>query len=79
MLFARKAPDAAAKLAAIDRVQAIIEFDLTGRILTANANFLAVVGYELEEVRGRRHEMFVEPAYAASPEYRAFWDRLRAG
>jgi uncharacterized membrane protein len=43
MMFAHRTNDAA-KLAALDRVQAIIEFDLNGRILTANSNFLAVVG-----------------------------------
>ena len=78
MLFARRTNDAA-KIAALDRVQAVIEFDLTGRILTANTNFLSVIGYNLEEIVGRQHSMFVAPDYAASPEYRAFWDRLRAG
>ena len=79
MLFARPIPDASAKLAALDRVQAIIEFDLTGRILNANANFLTVVGYRQDEIVGRHHEIFVEPGYAATAEYRTFWDRLRAG
>lgn len=78
MLFAHRTHDAA-KLAAVDRVQAIIEFDLTGHILTANANFLAVVGYKKDEIIGRHHAMFVPPDYAASPEYQAFWDRLRSG
>lgn len=79
MFASRKVSDADAKLAALDRVQAVIEFDLTGRILTANANFLAVVGYALSEIQGRHHEIFVEPEHRASPEYRAFWERLRAG
>ncbi|GJD34314.1 methyl-accepting chemotaxis protein [Methylobacterium aerolatum] len=78
MFLARHSHDSA-KLAALDRAQAIIEFDLIGRILTANANFLAVVGYNLEEIVGRPHAMFVAPDYAASAEYRTFWDRLRAG
>ena len=42
--------EAQAKLAALDRVQGVIEFDLTGRILTANQNFLDVVGYTLPEI-----------------------------
>jgi methyl-accepting chemotaxis protein len=67
------------KLAAIDRSQAVIEFALDGTVLDANANFLSVLGYSLEEVRGRHHAMFVDPAEAASPAYRAFWDKLGRG
>ncbi len=79
MFPSRRVSDADAKLAALDRVQAVIEFDLTGRILTANANFLAVVGYALSEIQGRHHEIFVDPEHRASAEYRAFWEGLRAG
>ncbi len=68
-----------ATLAAISRAQALIEFSLDGTILTANANFLAVVGYELGEIVGRHHRMFAEPAYAQSPQYLQFWERLRRG
>jgi methyl-accepting chemotaxis protein len=66
-------------LAAMNRSQAIIEFDLTGRILHANENFLQAVGYELSEVVGQHHRIFVDPAEAASPEYAAFWARLAEG
>ncbi|RZJ38710.1 MAG: PAS domain S-box protein, partial [Brevundimonas sp.] len=68
-----------AMLAAVDRSQAVIEFELDGAIRTANANFLSVVGYALDEVRGRHHSLFMDPAEAASPEYKAFWRRLNAG
>jgi methyl-accepting chemotaxis protein len=71
--------DFAGKMAAIDRVQAVIEFDLQGNILTANQNFLDTVGYSLAEVQGRHHRMFCEPAVAASAEYAAFWQRLARG
>jgi methyl-accepting chemotaxis protein len=71
--------DAAARLAALDRSQASIEFGLDGTILAANRNFLDVMGYSLDEIRGRHHSMFVEPGYRDSAEYKAFWDRLRAG
>jgi len=71
--------DYAGKMAAIDRVQAVIEFDLKGNILTANQNFLDTVGYGLDEIRGRHHRIFCEPALAASPDYAAFWDRLGRG
>jgi methyl-accepting chemotaxis protein len=68
------------QLAAISKSQAVIEFDLKGNILTANDNFLrAMGGYTLDEVKGRHHSMFAEPAYRASPEYAAFWDKLGRG
>lgn len=75
----RKNVDAAAKCAAIDRVQAVIEFDLQGTILAANENFLNAVGYSAAEIVGRHHSMFVEPGYEKNPEYLAFWERLRRG
>ena len=64
---------------AIHRVNAVIEFDLQGTILRANRKFLDAMGYEMEEIRGRHHRIFVEPAYAESAEYRAFWEKLRSG
>ncbi len=67
------------KTQAIDRVQAVIEFDLQGRVLAANRNFLDTMGYGLEEIRGQHHRMFCDPALAGSPEYLAFWDRLGRG
>jgi methyl-accepting chemotaxis protein len=71
--------DSAAILAAIGRSQAIIEFGMDGTIRTANQNFLMTMGYTLEEIRGRHHSMFVEPAYKESAEYRQFWERLARG
>ncbi|WP_448611087.1 methyl-accepting chemotaxis protein [Geodermatophilus sp. URMC 60] len=67
------------KVAAIDRAQAIIEFDLKGRILTANQNFLDAVGYTLPEIRGKHHRIFVDPAHAASDAYAEFWEHLGKG
>jgi len=67
------------KMAAIDRVQAVIEFDLSGKVLHANQNFLDVLGYSLDEVRGQHHRMFCDPSFSHSPEYLAFWDRLGRG
>jgi methyl-accepting chemotaxis protein len=64
---------------ALNRSQAIIEFDPTGRILHANQNFLDALGYRLEEVRGQHHSLFVDPATRLTPEYRAFWDKLGRG
>jgi len=71
--------ETAAKLAALDRSQAVIEFDLDGNILDANGNFLSAVGYRLDEIRGKHHSMFVEPSHKDSAEYRTFWDALRRG
>jgi methyl-accepting chemotaxis protein len=67
------------KLDAISRVQGVIEFSTDGTILTANENFLQVVGYRLDEIVGRRHRMFVDPAYAESADYREFWNALNRG
>ena len=66
-------------LAAIDSAYAYIEFDLGGHVLAANPNFLGLMGYALDDVKGRHHRMFVEPALAASPEYGQFWADLQAG
>ncbi len=73
------ARDTAGMIAAIDKVMAVIEFTPDGSIITANANFSAAMGYELSEIQGRHHRMFAEPAYAASEDYRRFWDRLNRG
>jgi len=67
------------QLAAIGRVQAIIEFTLDGEIITANANFCKTMGYSLDEIRGRHHSIFVDAAYAASSEYASFWGELKSG
>jgi methyl-accepting chemotaxis protein len=67
------------QIKALDRSQATIEFDLDGIILDANANFLTTLGYAFDEIKGRHHSMFVEPAFAASAEYKEFWAKLRRG
>lgn len=71
--------DSAAQISAIGKAQAIIEFQLDGTVITANDNFLKVVGYSLEEIKGRHHGMFVDEAYRLSGEYREFWARLNRG
>ena len=67
------------KVTAIGRAQAVIEFDLSGRVLTANDNFLETMGYTLAEVQGKHHRVFCEPELAASPEYADFWHDLALG
>ncbi len=75
----RASLEAAALLKAINRAQGTIEFDPQGNILGANENFLAAVGYELAEIRGSHHRIFCTEEYAASRDYREFWDHLRNG
>jgi methyl-accepting chemotaxis protein len=67
------------QLAAIRRAQAVIEFDMDGTILTANENFCTTVGYQLDEIQGKHHSLFVDASYAKSLDYQKFWSRLRAG
>ncbi|MDO9248367.1 MAG: PAS domain-containing methyl-accepting chemotaxis protein [Phenylobacterium sp.] len=67
------------KIEAVSRAQAMIEFTLDGDILDANENFLKALGYDLAEIKGRHHRMFVEPQFAQSAEYHDFWRRLNAG
>jgi methyl-accepting chemotaxis protein len=74
-----EAADHAGKISALSRAQAIIEFKPSGEILTANANFLDAMGYRLEEIVGRHHSIFCDPAYVQTAEYQAVWDRLRSG
>ncbi|CCD92506.1 conserved hypothetical protein [Bradyrhizobium sp. ORS 375] len=69
----------AGKIAALDRSQAVIEFGMDGTIVSANENFLKALGYELREIQGRHHSMFVEPAERDSAAYREFWAKLNRG
>ncbi|WP_276679791.1 methyl-accepting chemotaxis protein [Thalassolituus oleivorans] len=71
--------DADGKLSAISRSQCVIEFDLQGKIISANNNFLDLMDYSIEEVRGHHHRMFVSPSEIASIEYQSFWERLGRG
>ncbi|MDZ4020131.1 Biofilm dispersion protein BdlA [Pseudomonas sichuanensis] len=64
---------------ALMRSTAVIEFNLDGQVLTANDRFLQGMGYSLEQVRGKHHRMFCDPEEANSPEYKAFWEKLRRG
>ncbi|MCA0199806.1 MAG: PAS domain-containing methyl-accepting chemotaxis protein [Proteobacteria bacterium] len=71
--------DYAGQIAAIGKSQAVIEFDVDGAILTANANFLGALGYTLDEIKGRHHSMFVDAEMRDSAEYRQFWAALARG
>jgi methyl-accepting chemotaxis protein len=67
------------KVRAIDRAQAVIEFELDGTVITANENFLRIFGYSLDEIVGKHHRIFCDPGHAESPEYAQFWQRLGRG
>ncbi|MBT0670489.1 PAS domain S-box protein [Novosphingobium profundi] len=74
-----KAIEMEGRARAIDRAQAVVEFDLQGNVLNANRNFLNLMGYTLEEVRGRHHRIFCDPATQGSDDYAQFWERLARG
>ena len=71
--------DSKAVLDALGRSLAIIEFEPDGKIIAANENFCKAMGYELAEIKGQHHRMFVEPDYGRSSEYRDFWAKLGRG
>ncbi|HUQ70396.1 MAG TPA: methyl-accepting chemotaxis protein [Planctomycetaceae bacterium] len=74
-----KAIDDAGRIAAIDKSQAVIEFNLDGTIVTANENFLNAMGYRLDEIKGQHHSLFVDPTFRSSQEYKEFWAKLNRG
>ncbi len=67
------------QVAAINTSQAVIEFTLEGKIVHANSNFLSATGYNLQEIVGQHHRIFVDPDYANTPEYQQFWGKLGRG
>ena len=67
------------QIAAISRSQAIIEFDMNGKIIYANENFLNAMNYTLSEIKGKHHSMFLTREYANSEEYKDFWNKLNKG
>ena len=68
-----------AKLAAISRCMAMIEFAPDGTILDANAQFCQAMGYSIEELRGKHPRLFCDPGYAKSAEYQLLWHELGQG
>ncbi len=78
-MFPSKNNEFKATIDALNNSQAVIEFNLDGTIITANQNFLAVLGYSLAEIQGKHHSMFVTDAERQSASYRQFWDALNRG
>ena len=79
MLSFTKTWDAGHIVEALSRSQAVIQFDLTGNILTANENFCRALGYDPKEIVGKHHRIFCEAAYTTTEDYRQFWARLGRG
>jgi methyl-accepting chemotaxis protein len=79
MAFLAASRDMSARVDALNRSQAVIEFTLDGMIISANANFLNAMGYALGEIQGKHHSMFVDDETRDSAHYRQFWDALRRG
>jgi methyl-accepting chemotaxis protein len=69
----------AATLQALEKSLAVIEFDIDGHVLRANENFLNLMGYRLEEIRGKHHSIFVENKIVQSSDYKKFWADLARG
>jgi methyl-accepting chemotaxis protein len=67
------------QIAAINKAQAVIEFQMDGTIITANGNFLKTVGYTLDEIKGKHHSLFVDEDHRRSADYKDFWARLNRG
>ncbi|MCR9115428.1 MAG: PAS domain-containing protein, partial [bacterium] len=66
-------------LAAINKSQAVVEFEMDGTIITANDRFLNALGYTLAEIQGQHHSLFIDPSLRDSVEYQQFWDSLKRG
>ena len=64
---------------ALLRSTAVIEFNLEGEVITANDRFLQAMGYSLDQIKGKHHRIFCEPAEYNSQQYQHFWDKLRRG
>jgi methyl-accepting chemotaxis protein len=80
-ITARKRLDAEymGRIMAINKSMAVVEFEMDGRLVTANENFVKGSGYSLDEIKGRHHSMFVDEAYSQSAEYKEFWAKLGRG
>ncbi|KAF0178956.1 MAG: PAS domain-containing methyl-accepting chemotaxis protein [Hyphomonadaceae bacterium] len=66
-------------LEALGRSLALIEFTPAGIVISANENFCKTLGYSEAEIKGKHHSLFVDPAYARSADYTAFWTKLGRG
>jgi methyl-accepting chemotaxis protein len=73
------AADHAGQIAAIHKSQAVIEFGMDGTITGANDNFLKMLGYTLDEIKGKHHSLFVDEDYRRGAEHKELWAKLNCG
>ncbi|CAC9976242.1 PAS domain-containing sensor histidine kinase [Flavobacterium panici] len=64
---------------AINTTNAAVEFDMEGNILTANKNFLKIMGYTAKDLLGKHHSLLVDSSYSKSNAYQFFWNDLKKG
>jgi methyl-accepting chemotaxis protein len=76
---ARELAELRGALAALNNAQAIIEYEPDGSVRFANDLGLKLLGYTLEEIKGRHQSMYVAASDRESAEYRALWERLARG
>ncbi|MFP3497438.1 methyl-accepting chemotaxis protein [Pseudomonas sp. SIMBA_059] len=74
-----KASENASFIEALLRSTAVIEFDLSGHVLTANERFLQAMGYSLAQAKGSHHRIFCKPEDTSSQAYKDFWSTLNRG
>jgi len=74
-----KASESVSFIDALLRSTAVIEFDLSGHVLTANDQFLKAMGYSLGQVKGSHHRVFCTPEETSSQKYKDFWAMLNKG
>jgi PAS domain S-box-containing protein len=75
----RKEVEISNRMNAINRSNAVIEFDLDGNIKFANNSFLDILGYSQEEIVGKHHSIFIEDSQKNTKEYQDFWKSLTSG
>ena len=64
---------------ALHRADAVIEYNMDGKIITANENFLTMFDYRLDEIVGKTQALFADPADRANNSYTEFWEKMHRG
>jgi PAS domain S-box-containing protein len=76
----KKEVDIRNRMNAINKSNAVIEFDLEGNIIFANQLFLDTMGYSnQEEIVGKHHRIFIDEDHSKSEDYSLFWKKLNEG
>ena len=68
-----------ARLEAVDQLMARLEIAPDGLILDANPRFLAIMGYQLAELKGQHYSMLFPAEAEESADEAARWQALRTG